>query len=199
MKKRAPDYIWTEQHISWLKWHSFLPRKERADKFNAYFGTDIPYDIINGLCKRKGIKTGRSGRFEKGHKPSLTAHPRKGQCNAGTFKKGHMPHNHLSVGERIIDGEGFHKIKIAEPNVWEFVHRKMWEDVFGPIPKGHVIRFRDGNRDNLSMDNLIMLSKAESMHLTRRGYGDLFDEIKPVALTTYRLEAAIFQRIKTPR
>lgn len=196
MGKKSPPYKWTEQQISWLKWHAYLPRKERADRFNSYFLSDIPHDAINALCKRKGIKTGRTGRFEKGHKPSTMAKLPKGHSNAGSFKKREMPHNHLSVGSAIIDGDGYHKIKIAEPNVWEFVHRKIWEEHFGPIPKGYVVRFRDGNRDNLIIDNLILLSLAENIHLTRRGYSGLADEVKPVALTAYRLEATIFKRLK---
>ncbi|WP_436702547.1 HNH endonuclease signature motif containing protein [Bacillus cereus] len=37
----------------------------------------------------------------------------------------------------------------------------LWEEENGPIPKGYVIIFGDGNRRNFQQDNLILVSKSQ--------------------------------------
>jgi len=77
------------------------------------------------------------------------------------FKPGNMPHNTLEVGSIIADTDGYLKVKVAEPNRWKFLHRKTWEDANGPIPKGHAVIFRDGNRKNCALENLELVSRGE--------------------------------------
>jgi len=43
------------------------------------------------------------------------------------------------------------------------VHVLIWQEAHGPVPKGHIIVFRDGNLENLSLDNLECISRAENM------------------------------------
>lgn len=45
--------------------------------------------------------------------------------------------------------------------VVKYVHRLVWEYFHGPIPKGYIIRHRDGNKLNNEIDNLECLSRAE--------------------------------------
>lgn len=37
-------------------------------------------------------------------------------------------------------------------------HRFLWETANGPIPKGHKVIFADGDKTNITLDNLIMVS-----------------------------------------
>ena len=41
------------------------------------------------------------------------------------------------------------------------LHRYVWEQANGPIPKNMVIHHKDFNRGNWSLDNLEMLTRAE--------------------------------------
>lgn len=50
-----------------------------------------------------------------------------------------------------------------------FLHRRIWADRHGPIPTGHTICFRDGDRHNFDPDNLELLSHDEQQQ--RRGTG----------------------------
>ena len=43
------------------------------------------------------------------------------------------------------------------------LHRYVWEQVNGPIPKNMIIHHKDFNRGNWSLDNLELLTRAEHM------------------------------------
>jgi hypothetical protein len=43
----------------------------------------------------------------------------------------------------------------------------MWEKANGPVPPGHVVVFLDGNRLNIVLNNLMMLSRQEHMAMCR--------------------------------
>lgn len=69
-----------------------------------------------------------------------------------------------------------------EPYLWngrylrfndEFVHRRVWMDANGPIPKGHIVHHRDGNRLNNDLSNLQLLTRAKhcKLHNPRLGTG----------------------------
>jgi hypothetical protein len=77
------------------------------------------------------------------------------------FKKGNRPHNYKPVGTERVNGEGYVDVKIADPNKWRSKHILIWEKENGPVPKGHVIIFGDGNRLNLELDNLILVSRKQ--------------------------------------
>lgn len=52
-----------------------------------------------------------------------------------------------------------------------YLHRHIWEDVFGPIPKGHEIHHKDENTLNNNSLNLECLTKAEHMaHHKEEGF-----------------------------
>ena len=54
--------------------------------------------------------------------------------------------------------------KNKEPPV--FLHRRIYEDNFGPIPSGWHIHHKDGNTENNSPDNLQLLSPSEHSKIT---------------------------------
>ncbi|NDL64236.1 HNH endonuclease signature motif containing protein [Acerihabitans arboris] len=193
---KRPAQVYTAEQKLWLKWHSALPRAELARMFNEHFGTDITAEMIKRACLRFGLKTGRTGCFEKGHVRDPGSGAQKGTHNAGTFKKGQRPANWKPVGTEITDVDGYIQVKTAEPNTWAFKHHLVWEAANGPRPRGMVVRFIDGNKQNVFPDNLILITKAEHMHLTRRQYNTTPESLKPVTLTALRLEAAIFKRLR---
>ena len=49
-----------------------------------------------------------------------------------------------------------------DENMWRQVHILEWEKVHGPIPKGMCLTFLDGNRRNLALDNLMLISRREN-------------------------------------
>ncbi|KAA6351240.1 hypothetical protein EZS27_001386 [termite gut metagenome] len=116
-------------------------------------------------------KHSSKGFFLKGHVPDNKGKEQTDfmceesieRTKATRFRKGHTPCNHKPVGYERIDKYGYVEIKTAEPNFFEFKHRVVWKQHNGEIPDRHKIRFKDGNKLNLCIENLYMVSNAEHM------------------------------------
>ena len=107
-----------------------------------------------------------NGRFLKGFTPWNKGKNYQMPKNPTKFKKGLIPWNHRPVGSVRWCNDGYLQIKIAETRKWMSLHRYIWQEVNGPIPKGYYIRFKLGaNRMNFGIDDLIMVSKAENIKL----------------------------------
>ena len=141
---------------------------EIVDMFNKKFERQIDSKKLKCTLRNHGISTGLTGRFEKGITPHNKGKKYPGTGNRTTFRKGATPHNKMKVGEDAITTDGYVKTKIAEPDVWEYKHKLIWAEANGPIPEKHSIIFADGNKLNLSIDNLLLVSKAELLMLNRR-------------------------------
>ena len=183
MKGRQIKYGQAE--LDFIYANRTMVRRELTDAVNAKFNASHDIKNINALCKRKGWMTGRTGCFKKGNIPSPLAGC-KGP-NKTTFKKGNTPVNHRPVGSERISKDGWLEVKIAEPRKWCGKHRVEWEKHHGPIPKGHIVIFVDGNPLNWQIENLQMISKAEHAILNKRGLRNVPDAVKPVAITYGRL------------
>ena len=61
-----------------------------------------------------------------------------------------------------MDKYGYIKVKIAEPNAWEFKHRIIYEKAYGPIPKGMLVALIDGDKTNLSPENMMLIDQHEN-------------------------------------
>ncbi len=47
---------------------------------------------------------------------------------------------------------------------WIQVHVIVWEKENGPVPDGHIVIFKDGNRSNFDISNLECISKRENLN-----------------------------------
>jgi hypothetical protein len=43
----------------------------------------------------------------------------------------------------------------------------LWEKKNGKVPEGYVLTFLDGDKSNITLDNLALISMAESLEITR--------------------------------
>lgn len=117
-------------------------------------------------CIKKGERRGIGSEFRKGVAPWSKGRKiaTRGRAGETQFKKGQRPANVAPVGEiRLTSKDRFMKIKVAEPNVWEFLHKKIWREAGRAIPAGHVLAFKDGNRQNCVLENLEVRSLKENM------------------------------------
>ena len=55
------------------------------------------------------------------------------------------------------------------PNKGKLLHRLIYEDCFGSIPKGFQVHHNDGDKTNNNPDNLMILSKSNHHHLHTAG------------------------------
>lgn len=112
-------------------------------------------------------------RFPKGHIPANKG-DRGGPSlsPATTFKKGQKPHNTkhdgaVSVRLHRRTKTPYKFIRISAGN-WVHLHRHIWEEAHGLVPKGHIVRFKDGDTLNCSLENLEMISWEENIRRTRQ-------------------------------
>lgn len=107
------------------------------------------------------------------------------------FKKGQMPYNHKPVGSERIDKDGYIMVKVAEPKKWRQKQRVVWEEAHGPIPKGYNIQFKDGNRQNVSLDNLYIISRADQLKNENSMMARYPEELQKVIRAKATLKAQI--------
>ncbi len=89
-------------------------------------------------------------------------------ANRTSFKKGQDVWNRKHIGyERIDKKDGYVHIKIAEPNVFVLKHRHVWEKHNGPVPDKHVIAFKNQDKTDCRIENLILMSKAEMVRYSQ--------------------------------
>lgn len=173
---------YSKAELAFIKANCTLLRSELYRQFQERFERpDVSMVNINSLCKRRGWVTGRSGRFEKGHVPAANARP-KGP-NKTSFKKGQMPHNWKPVGSTRLSKDGYLEKKVKEPKTWRQVHVMEWEKANGKVPAGFCLRFKDGDKTNITLDNLELTSRNVNLQLNRLHYESQPDPLKPIVKT----------------
>lgn len=79
---------------------------------------------------------------------------------------------------------------------WEFLHRAVWEEHNGPIPEGMVIIFKDNDKLNCDIENLMLVTKGESCTLTMLGYRFEDPDLTQAGLGVVRLKQAAAKKKK---
>lgn len=150
--------------------------KEMAERLNDLFRKNYTRANLKAFYANHGLDSGLDGKFKKGSVPatkgltwsqygSMEKHERS---RATQFKQGGLPPNTSPIGTVAVR-EGYEWEKIAEPNIWKARHIMAWEKERGPVPEGQMIIFLDGNRRNISLDNLMLVSGSENLCINRQG------------------------------
>jgi len=148
-----------------------ITSKELAEKVSNEFGVSVTEKQMKGYMGNNRLTNGVDCRFKKGQVPHNKGEKGKWSegCERSWFKKGHIPKNHRPVGSERLGSDGYWMIKVAEPNVWKLKHRLIYEEHYGPIPKGKIIIFLDGNKSNFEIENLMCITKGENAVLNHIG------------------------------
>ena len=164
----------------------------------------MPPQNLHALRKRKGWKTGRTGRFE----PGQVSHNkgRKGVCPPGCEKGWFKPGVRQGVATKLYqpigtertskDGYLERKIHDGMPlqSRWRAVHLIRWEDANGPVPAGHALKCLDGDRTNTDPSNWEAVPRGLLPRLNGiygRGYDAAPAELKPTIMAIAKLEHAV--------
>jgi len=124
---------------------------------------------------RRGDNVGAAFRFKKGHVPANKGLRRPGwapgRMKQTQFKKGERRgvavRLYQPIGTERISKDGYLERKINDDLPlqarWRAVHLLLWEATHGPVPKGHAIAFRNGDKRDIRLDNLECISRVELM------------------------------------
>jgi len=151
-------------------------------------------------------KAYKRSRFQKGHVPANKG--RKGYvapgCEKGWFKRGEVNGRArqlwVPVGSHRINADGYLDRKVSdEPGPqtlrWKPLHRLVWAEAHGPIPKGHCVAFKPGRFSTdpalITLDALELITQAENMR--RNTVHNLPPELRQVV----QLRGALNRRINT--
>lgn len=173
--------------------------RDMAAMVNARFGTDITDNQMKTLMNNRHLTTGRNTRFQNGNIPFNKG--QKGFCPEGSekgwFKKGGIPTNHRPVGSERVDADGYREVKIAEPNVWAYKHRLVYEEHYGEIPEGSVIVFLDQDKTNCNIENLKLISRNELARMNKNHRFSDNPQITDSGLTLTKLDMEIKNKMKS--
>lgn len=167
---------------------------------NTTFEAFYTVEQIKSYRARNHLDSGLTGYFEKGHVPHNKGKAHRYPGMAPTqFKQGNVPHNHRPVGSERITRDGYRERKIAEPNVWRGVHIINWEAAHGPVPQGHVVIFKNGDKTNPDVLNLHLVTRGELARMNQRGLISADPEQTEVGQNIARLILATAKRKKEKR
>ncbi|KAA6312949.1 hypothetical protein EZS27_036201 [termite gut metagenome] len=174
LKRSKELLVWNPERIKILKrLYNEKTNAQIAEILGVSEGAVNVAAFKYGVHKTKEFRRVYSskGFFPKGHVPANKGKKQAEHMSEESiektrstrFGKGHIPHNHKPVGYGRTNRDGYIEIKIAEPNVFECKHKLLWRQHNGKIPIGQNIKFKDGNKLNIRIENLYMVSKAENM------------------------------------
>ena len=150
---------------------------EIADLVNEHFGPGtIDAVRVRAFKKNHGIISGLTGQFQKG-------------C---------APYNRVPVGTISKNKYGYLLIKTraegSQWERWEFLHQKVWEAHNGPIPSGMIVSFKNGDKEDVDIDNLMLITMQENAELMRSGLRFDERELTETGLTLAKLKIKIRER-----
>lgn len=113
------------------------------------------------------------------------------RTKATRFKKGNLPHNTKEdgcVSLRNSKGRPYWWVRVGL-NKWNLLHREVWKSVYGSIPKGHNVQFKDGDTTNVSIDNLYLVDRKTQIRINQNGGNALPLELQKTIELTYKIMA----------
>lgn len=130
----------------------------RANKL----GLKKPRGFANAGCFQPGIVPWNTGM--KGWQAG-------GRSAESRFKKGELSGRARAllqpIGAERVTKDGILQRKVTTAGRggqrWKSVHQLIWSAAHGPIQRGHIVVFKDGDKRNFAIGNLECISFAENM------------------------------------
>jgi hypothetical protein len=193
MKPGGTRKLWTNAEIASLR--ELYPNFKTAD-VATMIGRPLgqTYQKANGLglrktdeylaspaaCRlRRGDHIGAANQFKPGQAAwNKGVHFVSGGRSVETqFKAGSSPHNTVPVGSLRITKDGTLQRKTStdkggNSKRWRGVHELVWIEANGPVPRGHIVVFKPGQRtdkaDEITIERVECISFAENMQRNTR-------------------------------
>jgi hypothetical protein len=204
-KHRNVSKKWDAGELAWIESNCTMPRRDLHAAFcKRFWRTDVSVDDIKALCTRNGWKTGRDGRIQKGSVSWNTGKKMPYNANRAKtqFKKGHRggvaKERYKPLGTERLSKDGYLERKIHDgmplQSRWRAVHLVNWEAINGPLPKGHCLKCRDGDKSNTDPSNWQLIPLGVNALLNSRWsklrYNDAPDELKSIVMAVAKLKHA---------
>lgn len=188
MRRRYKRRLWTEREVARLeRLYPDTPTARIAHlldrpvnqvyaKANALGFAKSPRYMRRMLARvmRKLAASGAAHRFRPGHVPSNKGLRRPGWAPGHMaetqFKPGQFPVNRdpdfYVLGALRVNSDGYIDMRTSFAHGargWRPLHRILWEDAHGPVPPGHIVAFKNGDKLDCELPNLELLTHADNM------------------------------------
>jgi hypothetical protein len=203
---KGSDIFYTERQLAFISRRRRMPRRQLYALFIRRFRRrDVTFDNLKALCWRRGWRSGRNGRFEKGIVPANKGKRMPYNPNSARtqFKKGQLPKNTKYLGHERTSKDGYVEISVKQRNPhtgyerrYVLKHRWLWEQEHGPVPKGFALKCK-GNRLNTDPANWELIPRSLLPRLNGRwghSYDDAPAELKPTILAVAKLQQQLFEK-----
>jgi hypothetical protein len=126
-----------------------------------YLGKPRPKEVSEAHAKRSRFYPGQPP-WNKGKKGTHFSPDTE-------FKKGCVPHNtktdgYISIRSNFSRKQKYKYIRTGKGK-WIELHRWMWEQVYGQLPKGAVLRFKNGDQLDCRLSNLMLIDRKTHLLL----------------------------------
>ncbi len=205
---RGAPIAYSAVEMAWLEANRLLPIADYTLAFCEEFGRAVSAANLHALRKRKGWRTGRTGRFNKGQEPPNKGKPcppgrggRHPNAQRTQFRKGDRTGRAAEIyqpigSERTRDGYLVRKIHDGLPmqSRWRAVHLIRWEEVNGPLPAAHCLKNLDGDRMNTDPSNWELVPRAiiprlnGGPHRAHLAYDQAHPDVRAALLTIAKVE-----------
>ncbi len=140
-------------------------------------GLVLPKDILEArktmCCFKKGSISANKGKKQSEYmSPEAIA-----RSIPFRFQKQHLPHNAKYNGHEHLTKDGYIEVRVALRK-YVLKHKLIWEAANGKMPPKHCIWYKDGNKQNVTLDNLEMISQAENLRRNQESFRSLPPEIQ---------------------
>lgn len=174
------------------------PYKKITEMFNEKYGTSLSWYTIKAELKRLNLRNGIDARFTKGHVPMNKGQKMPPEIYAKAyptmFKKGQESINKRPLYSERITKDGYVEIKTEEPNTWKLKHKWIWEQKNGKIPDGMCLLFRDRNKQNCDIENLVLIYRKELVIINKNKLSSDDPAITDTGIAVARLMSKTYER-----
>ncbi|CAH0645895.1 HNH endonuclease [Pseudomonas putida] len=185
MTRRGPVKRWTEAEDAVLR--QFYPT--RTNKEMLVLLPERTKTAITLRANLFGLSKTEAHRSETHRRIFLAA------CEARGESPGQDPR---PIGATHRKGR-YTLIKIAQPDVWKPLHVHTWEQVNGPVPEGMIVAAKDGNVQNVNLDNLCLRTRAEHQLRNNHHYRGLPEEIVDILHLQNELKKEIKRKTRNEK
>lgn len=161
-----------------------------------HFGTDVSIAQMKYHYEKNKLNSGLTGKFTKGHvswnkdkkiENWVFSEESIEKMKGTWFKQGHKAWSGKPIGSETVKNKTVW-LKISD-KTWVRKHIYIWEKAYGKIEPNQIVIFKDGDRTNCNLDNLMLIDRNENLQLNHKNWRfKNQSDLQEAALYTVRLK-----------
>ena len=195
--------IFTDEIESFIRKHvKGLLNKELTKLVNEEFDTQYTVGQIRNYKARNKLSSGIETTFKKGQVPFNKGMKQSDYMSAEAiertkvtrFKTGQKPINWEPIGYERTTRDGYIEVKVRDEKGvhstknFELKHRVLWEKHHGEIPEEHIVIFKNGDPQDIRIENLMMIPRKVALKLNQFELRSEYPEITEVGVSLVELQ-----------